>query len=163
MSDLKNNIFLLLGGNVGNVSETFLLAKSKIEAAAGKIIQESSIYKTSAWGKTDQPDFLNQVLEIESALSPYELLEALQQIEIACGRERKEHWGARTLDIDILFYHQEIIQTQRLYIPHPQLHLRRFTLIPFAEIAADFYHPVLQKVITSLLAECPDKLEVQKI
>src|SRR5690606_6131161 len=126
----------------------------------GPIVQSSSLYETAAWGKTDQPAFLNQVLEVKTVLSPEQVLQGINQIEQELGRIRHEHWGARVIDIDILFYDQLILQTQRLTIPHPQLHLRRFTLLPLSEIAPQLMHPVLNQPVTQLLQDCPDKLPV---
>jgi 2-amino-4-hydroxy-6-hydroxymethyldihydropteridine diphosphokinase len=101
------------------------------------------------------------VLELETILSPEEVLQSINHIEQELGRVRQEHWGVRVIDIDILFYDDLVQQTQRLTIPHPQLHLRRFTLMPLAEIAPDLVHPALGQSINMLLESCPDELEVK--
>lgn len=153
-------LYLLLGGNLGDRTLYLQQARESIAAQVGTITKTSSLYETAAWGKTDQPAFLNQVLEAETILSPEDVLQTINQVEHDLGRIRTEHWGARVIDIDILFYGNLVQQTQRLTIPHPQLHLRRFTLLPLHEIAPDLVHPVLKQTINDLLESCPDKLEV---
>ncbi len=158
---MNKNIFLLLGSNLGDRQRNLLLAKRSIEALAGKIIMQSSIYETEAWGKTDQEAFLNQVIEIDSQYTPQVLLSLLLRIEIDLGRERKEKWGPRIIDLDILFCGDEIISTTDLTLPHPAIAERRFTLIPLVEIAPNFIHPKLKKSCRQLLEECQDLLEVK--
>ncbi len=155
-------VYLLLGGNLGDRTLYLQQARESIVEQVGPINLASSLYETAAWGKTDQPSFLNQVLKIETDLSPEEVLQTINSIELELGRKRHEHWGARVIDIDILFYDELVQQTQRLTIPHPQLHLRRFTLMPLHEIAPVLVHPGLQQSITALLENCPDKLEVKR-
>ncbi|MFD3000480.1 2-amino-4-hydroxy-6-hydroxymethyldihydropteridine diphosphokinase [Pontibacter toksunensis] len=155
-------LYLLLGGNLGDRTSYLADACKSISASVGIITQSSKLYETAAWGKTDQPAFLNQVLEVQTKLSPEEVLQKIHIIEQELGRVRLEHWGARVIDIDILFYDQLVLQSQRLTIPHPQLHLRRFTLMPLAEISPRLVHPVLEKSVEDLLATCPDALEVWK-
>ncbi|WP_347156494.1 2-amino-4-hydroxy-6-hydroxymethyldihydropteridine diphosphokinase [Pontibacter chitinilyticus] len=155
-------LYLLLGGNLGDRTLYLQQARTSITDRVGPITQTSKLYETAAWGKTDQPAFLNQVLEVETGLSPEQVLQRINVIEQELGRIRQEHWGARVIDIDILFYDDLVLQTQRLTIPHPQLHLRRFTLMPLAEIAPNLDHPVLKRSIKQLLEDCADTLEVQK-
>ncbi|MBC5772814.1 2-amino-4-hydroxy-6-hydroxymethyldihydropteridine diphosphokinase [Pontibacter sp. KCTC 32443] len=155
-------LYLLLGGNLGDRTLYLQQARESIAAQVGSIKQASALYETAAWGKTDQPSFLNQVLEVETILGPEQVLQTINTIEHDLGRERLEHWGARVIDIDILFYDNLVQQTQRLTIPHPQLHLRRFTLLPLQEIAPGLVHPVFQQSIAELLQQCPDELEVKK-
>jgi 2-amino-4-hydroxy-6-hydroxymethyldihydropteridine diphosphokinase len=123
----------------------------------------SPVYETAAWGKTDQPDFLNCVLKGETHLSPEELLDAILIVEQELGRERRERWGMRNIDIDILFLGQLIYTSDRLIIPHPELHLRRFVLSPLTDLDPDLVHPVEQKTVRALLENCPDKGNIQKI
>ncbi|WP_114778707.1 2-amino-4-hydroxy-6-hydroxymethyldihydropteridine diphosphokinase [Botryobacter ruber] len=156
-------LYLLLGGNLGDRISYLDQARKKIATAVGPVMRSSGLYETAAWGKTDQPAFLNQVLEVQTEQSPEQVLQIINAIEHDLGRIRAEHWGSRVIDIDILFYDDLVLQTQRLTIPHPQLHLRRFTLQPLAEIAPDLLHPLLQKNIRELLQECPDKLEVREV
>jgi 2-amino-4-hydroxy-6-hydroxymethyldihydropteridine diphosphokinase len=153
-------VYLLLGGNLGDRTLYLQQARENINGQVGPLTRSSKVYETAAWGKTDQPNFLNQVLEVQTELTPEKVLQSINSIEQELGRVRHEHWGARVIDIDILFYDNLVQQTQRLTIPHPQLHLRRFTLMPLAEIAPDLVHPVLSKSINQLLQECPDELEV---
>lgn len=157
---MNNGIFLLLGSNLGDRSEHLATARALIESKAGKIIKTSAIYQTAAWGKTDQPDFYNQVIEIETILSPDDLLKTTLGIEVDMGRVRTETWGARTIDIDILLYSDIIVEHEHLIIPHPRMNNRKFTLIPLAEIAPGVIHPITQKTIRELLAICTDDLNV---
>jgi 2-amino-4-hydroxy-6-hydroxymethyldihydropteridine diphosphokinase len=154
-------LYLLLGSNLGDRPAYLTQARERIAAQVGPIMRSSSLYETAAWGKTDQPAFLNQVLEVRAEVTPEQVLLLIHQMEQQLGRVRQEHWGTRVIDIDILFYDDLSLQSKWLTIPHPQLHLRRFTLLPMAEIAPDLLHPVLGKSIAALLAECPDKLEVR--
>ncbi|MFD2513461.1 2-amino-4-hydroxy-6-hydroxymethyldihydropteridine diphosphokinase [Pontibacter locisalis] len=156
-------VYLLLGGNLGDRTTYLQQARESVAARVGGITDTSKIYETAAWGKTDQPNFLNQVLEVETDLSPDKVLQNINLIEHDLGRIRQEHWGSRVIDIDILFYGDLVLQTQRLTIPHPQLHLRRFTLLPLAEIAPGIEHPLLNKRVIQLLKECPDTLEVKEL
>ncbi len=153
-------LYLLLGGNLGDRINYLHKACEKIALQVGTVQNNSKLYETAAWGKTDQPSFLNQVLEVHTLLQPEQVLQTINGIEQELGRERFEHWGSRVIDIDILFYDEVVLQTQRLTIPHPHLHTRRFTLAPLAEIAPDLVHPVLHQTIFELLADCPDKLAV---
>lgn len=154
--------YLLLGGNLGERLSYLAQAREGIVRQVGSILRSSGIYETAAWGKTDQPAFLNQVLEVQTELQPAQLLQKINNLEQELGRVRLEHWGARVIDIDILFYEDIVLQSQRLTIPHPQLHLRRFTLMPLAELVPNLMHPVLGKTIAGLLAICPDALEVRE-
>jgi 2-amino-4-hydroxy-6-hydroxymethyldihydropteridine diphosphokinase len=134
-----------------------------IQEEVGKLIKSSSRYQTAAWGKTDQPDFINQVLKLETSLRPLEVLKTILGIERKLGRERTEKWGSRTIDIDILFYDQEVVASSELTIPHPYLQQRAFTLIPLAELEPDFVHPVFKKTVSELLDELESQLEVKKL
>lgn len=134
-----------------------------IENKVGPILKKSSLYQTAAWGLTDQADFLNQVVLLESSLTPNEILAEIQAIEKALGRERLVTWGPRTLDLDILFIDQELIQERDLQIPHPHIQDRKFILIPLHEIAADLNHPIYNKSIRELLNESKDTSAVSLI
>lgn len=158
-----NRTYLLIGGNVGNRHQNLEKARQLIQQQAGKVLQQSAIYETEAWGKQDQPAFLNQVLHVETALEPLPLLQAILQAELDMGRKRNEKYGPRTIDIDILLFNDLTLESAELTVPHPQMHLRRFALMPLAEIAAAEIHPVLKKSIDELLLECPDKLGVKKL
>jgi len=157
-----NDSYLLIGGNEGDRKAGLAKARESIQKIAGPILQQSSIYETAAWGKTDQPDFLNQALLIRTPLDAPDLITALLGIEEAMGRKRVEKYGPRIIDIDILFFNMAIINTPRLIIPHPEIQNRRFALVPMNEIAPQFRHPKLNLTIHELLAICPDPLDVKK-
>lgn len=160
---MNNHIFLLLGTNLGDRKVNLKQAVDEIKRSVGIIKTSSSVYQTAAWGKLDQAEFYNQVVEVETELNAIGVLETILGIEAKLGRERKEKWGERLIDIDILLMGNQIIQTERLIVPHPQLANRKFTLIPLAEIASDVVHPILKKSIAELLTTCPDSLAVQKL
>jgi len=157
-----NAIFLLLGSNLGNREMFLKQAAAGLEQEVGTIVKTSSVYETQAWGKTDVPDYLNQVLLLNTAFTPQVVLGKILAIEKKLGRERTEKWGSRTIDIDILFYDDQVINEPDLVVPHPQLHLRKFVLEPLAEIAPDFVHPVLNKNILTL-NRYTDALIVKKL
>jgi 2-amino-4-hydroxy-6-hydroxymethyldihydropteridine diphosphokinase len=138
-------------------------ARQHLNAGPGRIEKESAIYETAAWGLENQPAFLNQVLQLETALKPTALLAEINRIEKNMGRVREVKWAARVIDIDILYFDDLVIHTPRLHLPHPHLQDRRFTLLPLVEIAPDWVHPVFQKTNRHLLAECPDPLAVRKL
>lgn len=153
---------LLLGCNIGNCESTFIETLNAFEKKCGRLINKSSLYKTAAWGFSEQNDFLNQVIILETALTPFDLLLQTSKIESEFGRARIQTNGPRNIDIDILFYNDIEVITNDLVIPHPRLHLRKFTLIPLNEIIPDYTHPALNKTIAQLLLECEDNLNVYK-
>jgi 2-amino-4-hydroxy-6-hydroxymethyldihydropteridine diphosphokinase len=154
--------YLLIGGNLGNRKENLSQAIELISKQCGILTRSSSLYETAAWGMTEQPSFLNQALEISTSLNARQLMRKILKIEKMMGRVRKDKFGPRIIDIDILFYDNEIHDQLFLRIPHPELQNRRFVLVPLAEINPDMQHPVLKKTIAELLEECPDNLEVKK-
>jgi 2-amino-4-hydroxy-6-hydroxymethyldihydropteridine diphosphokinase len=160
---MKNITFLLLGSNLGDRKKNLSTARNAIEISVGDVLKASSIYETGAWGKTNQPDFLNQALKVQTTLSPEDLLAEILKIELTMGRRREVHWGERTIDIDILLYETAIISLPSLTIPHPQLQNRRFALEPLAEIGGAEIHPVLGLTIQQILEKCSDVLEVHRI
>lgn len=155
--------YLLVGGNQGNRAESLQQSRTWIEKDAGRIKAVSHVYETAAWGNTRQAAFLNQVLVVETALEAQDLMQQLLAIEHKMGRIREERYGPRTIDIDILLFDKEIHDQPELRIPHPEMANRRFVLVPLAELVPDLVHPVTGKTIAKLLAECPDRLPVQKI
>ncbi|HEY3404466.1 MAG TPA: 2-amino-4-hydroxy-6-hydroxymethyldihydropteridine diphosphokinase [Ohtaekwangia sp.] len=160
---MNRHIFLSLGSNLGDRAQNLIHASRLIRESLGEIILNSSVYQTAAWGNEDQPAFLNQVLEITTSLTPEQALKCVLQIERSMGRERNEKWGERNIDIDILFYENYIISSGQLTVPHPEIANRRFVLLPLAEIAPYFVHPVLHKTIEELLEICGDNLSVEKM
>lgn len=159
---MTQNLFLSLGGNLGNTREIFEGAYPHIEKKIGKIAVYSSIYQTEAWGPIPQADFLNQVLLVTTTLKPEACLTELLEIERQFGRERKERWGPRTLDLDILYYGDVIIAASDLSIPHPRIAERKFILTPLAEIAPLFEDPTSRKSMAALLAACADESQVNR-
>ncbi|WP_282920583.1 2-amino-4-hydroxy-6-hydroxymethyldihydropteridine diphosphokinase [Ignavigranum ruoffiae] len=146
----RHRAYIALGSNQGD-RQAYLDQALRAMADQGlKVIQASSQIKTPAWGKTDQPDFLNQVVEVETTETADYLLTILQSIENESGRIRTEHWGSRTLDLDLLFYDQEQIYTDRLIVPHPYIQERLFVLEPLNEIAPHWLHPVLKQSVKQL-------------
>jgi len=155
-----NIIYIQLGSNMGNRKSYIEKSMQQIEQEIGNIICSSKIYESSPWGVSIQNHFLNSVIKIESELSSSILLKKLQEIENNLGRVRLRKWGERTIDIDILFYNNEIIKTEKLNIPHPLLHERKFVLIPLSKIAPNYIHPILKKNVSDLLSECKDSQQV---
>ena len=155
-----NKVYLLLGGNINDRLANLNKAGQLLEKQVGKIIKFSGIYETASWGKTNQPDFLNQVIVIESDLTPQQLMEQILSIENKMGRVRTEKNASRIIDIDILFFNEEIIETDSIIIPHPQIQNRIFVLHPLNELSPDLIHPVLKKPVHQLLIECSDALTV---
>lgn len=156
-------IYLLLGTNLGDRAKNLADARNLLKEQGIELKAVSSIYETDAWGIEDQPGFLNQVLEVATDLGPEALLKTILAVELEMGRVRIQKWGERLIDIDILYYQDQVIDTPELKVPHPQIPNRRFTLVPLAELAAEEVHPVLCKTQQELLAVCPDGLEVRLV
>lgn len=156
-------IYLILGSNLGDKLAMLSMASALINQQAGPVVKSSLIYKTAAWGIEDQPEFYNQILEIETRLNPADLLKTILGIEIEIGRQRRQKWHERIIDIDILYYHDIIIQSSELTLPHPYIKSRRFVLEPMAEIAPRFIHPVYGLTQQELLDTCTDALVVEPL
>jgi 2-amino-4-hydroxy-6-hydroxymethyldihydropteridine diphosphokinase len=157
-----NRTYLLLGSNMGNSRQLLTDAIQQIELHTGKLIRASRLYSTAAWGNTNQPDFLNQVIVIETKQSAHETLKSILAIEEKMGRIRTIKNAPRIIDIDILFFNKEIILQPDLIVPHPEIQNRRFVLIPLNELSPQLIHPVLNKSVHQLLALCSDQLNVKK-
>lgn len=155
-----NTLYLILGGNLGNRHHNINEALKHIQKELGTILKVSQFYQTAAWGNTDQPDFLNLACQIETKKNATECLEILLGIEQQLGRIREAHWGARLIDIDILYFNHDIISTPKLNVPHPEMEHRKFVLVPLCEIAPDFVHPKLEVKNRVLLENLNDPLEV---
>jgi 2-amino-4-hydroxy-6-hydroxymethyldihydropteridine diphosphokinase len=148
--------FLLLGSNIDaeeNIEKCLTLIKA---ISKTELISTSSIYRTEPFGYREQPYFLNLAVKVKTGLSPRELLFEIKEIEKALGRKRGVRWGPRAIDIDILFYGDKIIDEEGLKVPHPQVHLRKFALIPLKEIAPGLFHPVLKKRVDELIKDAPE-------
>ena len=157
-----NTTYLLLGSNMGDSRHQLMQAKKYIARYIGPIARESGLYQTAAWGKTDQSDFLNQVIIVETLLSAPDNLNAILYIEKKMGRIRTVKNAPRIIDIDILFFNKCVSDQDKLILPHPRIQNRRFVLVPLNELSPNLIHPVLKKTIHQLLRVCPDKLSVKK-
>lgn len=154
---------LHLGSNMGDRKSNILNALDQIAILVGKIVMKSSIYLTEAWGKEDQEDFYNLAVEVNTDLKPLDVLEKTQQIETDLKRERIEKWGPRTIDIDILYYDNIIMNHKDLTLPHPHLAKRNFVLIPLMEIAPFAEHPETKETTIDLYLKSTDQGEVYLI
>jgi 2-amino-4-hydroxy-6-hydroxymethyldihydropteridine diphosphokinase len=155
-------VYFLLGSNLGDRNMLLKEARGLLNESVGKEIRSSSVFETESWGVADLPDYLNQVIEMETSLEPEAVLEKTQAIEEKLHRERTKKWDSRTMDIDILFFGERIINSPDLKIPHPELHKRLFTLAPLEELVPDFVHPILNKTIQQLKQDVDDGLLVKK-
>lgn len=168
MEVFARNVFkkyvILLGGNIGNVADTFRKVLETFKESDIKVVSQSSLYRTQAWGMTGA-DFLNQALEIHSTKDAPELLAFLLELEQKFGRFRtfSETYQSRTIDIDIIHAFDQVINIENLIIPHPRMHLRKFALLPVSEITPDWIHPGLNKRCIELAMECPDSSFVEKV
>jgi 2-amino-4-hydroxy-6-hydroxymethyldihydropteridine diphosphokinase len=153
------NIIILLGSNLGDRLANLQQAIASI-ASFSTILQQSNIYQTAAWGNTDQADFLNQAIEIQTNQTAENLMHALLAIESQMGRVRLQKWEPRIIDLDIIFYESAIHTTDFIQIPHPEMQNRAFVLKPLLDLIPHFEHPILKQNITQLWEKCPDQLEV---
>jgi 2-amino-4-hydroxy-6-hydroxymethyldihydropteridine diphosphokinase len=162
---MSSQVFLSIGSNLGDGLTNCKRAIELIavDPAKAKLLKKSSFYRTTAWGKTDQPAFINCAVEIDSPLTPHKLLRFLKAIEKKMGRTGGERWGPRVIDIDIIFMGDRVVSGPCLTIPHPHARERRFVLVPMAEIAPDFVHPVLRKKASEILSELKDKGEARRV
>jgi 2-amino-4-hydroxy-6-hydroxymethyldihydropteridine diphosphokinase len=154
------SVYLITGSNLGDRGAQLQHALDELGQYAGKVVQASKVYETEAWGREGLPPHLNQAVLLETGLEPPALLVVLQQIEHRLGRVRQERWGIRSIDIDIIYFEDRIIDLPQLKVPHPLLQERNFVLVPLVEIAAGWVHPLLQKTNATLLKESPDQLKV---
>lgn len=153
-------VFLLTGSNLGDRAAHLNQAARLITHRVGEVQATSGVYQTAPWGQQDQPEYLNQVLQVSTHLEAIQVLDTTQQIEEEMGRTRTQKWGPRLIDIDLLYMETICMQTERLTLPHPHIADRRFVLVPLCELAPVFVHPLLGQTNAELLAQCPDSLPV---
>ena len=160
MDKRSNMVVLSLGGNMGDVKSIFLKSIKLLTNSLGKLDEVSPIHKTKAWGVENQADFLNQVVLFSTNLNPQEVLQICLDVESELGRVRKAKWEERVIDVDILFYEDEIIDDSNLTIPHPYVHKRNFVLFPLVDIIPNYKHPLLHQSMVELKKNSTDKLQV---
>jgi len=157
--------FLLLGSNMGNKYQILQDAIEQLSIECGSVVSKSKIFESEPWGFESDDCFLNMAVEIETDSEPHMLLNSILKIENSLGRTRLADgkYHSRTIDIDIIFYGNRLIDSKDLIIPHPNMHLRRFVLLPLCEIAPDYIHPKFKIVIKDLLVLCEDNLAVVEV
>ena len=148
-----NIVYIAFGSNIGDRGAAIEEALNLIEQNEMKIVKRSKIYETEPYGYVDQPSFLNGAVEVETNLSCRDVLERLLSIENQIGRVREFKWGPRIIDLDIIFYNNEIYDEEDLKVPHPDMQSRDFVLRPLNELCPDYVHPILGKTIRELLGE----------
>ncbi len=156
-------VYLILGTNLGDRFNHLEKARIKIEEYIGTISKISSVYETEPWHVDHQPFYLNQAIEVFSPLSPLEVLQEIHIIERELGRVRQKKYDSRTIDIDIAFWDNLIMDENNLQIPHPRIHLRKFALIPLMELNRSILHPVLKQTVEKIFEQCKDDSKVVKI
>jgi len=161
----QQDIYVALGGNLENPLHSFITARKRLARHPSlSVVRSSPVYRTPAIGGPEgQPDYLNAVLELRGNLTAPQLLAVCQQIETDCGRTREQHWGPRTLDLDILFYGEQHCESPQLTLPHPRLQDRHFVLLPLADLRDDLYHPVLKCSVAQLLQRLPPACGIRKL
>jgi len=157
-----NKVFFQLGSNLGNREQLLTEAISLISEEIGEVIISSPIYESSPWRVDGQDNYLNQVIQIKTKFSSTETLTKALDIEARLGRLRVEKWGERLIDIDIIFFNDEIIETSDLCIPHKHMHERNFVLVPLNDIAPLFIHSKYNKTVSQLLNESKDTEKVER-
>ena len=158
--------YILFGSNQGDKEALLEQACTLINNKCGILVERSSAYTTEPWGFEAEEWFLNELLVVETELEPDELMDRLLEIEKELGRVRfPEHKGytSRTVDLDILYYGDKVINTEKVTVPHPRLHLRKFALLPLCELIPDYLHPIFNVSQEELLQQCPDTSTVQQL
>jgi 2-amino-4-hydroxy-6-hydroxymethyldihydropteridine diphosphokinase len=157
--------YLLVGGNLDNTVGKFDQLKDMLQNQIGEVLRSSKLYQSAPWGFESSHSFINQAIAVQTVLTPEELLGKTQDIEKSFGRKKNNsgNYEDRSMDIDIIFYDNDIINKENLHIPHPKMHLRNFVLVPLQEIASTYIHPILKKTVTELFLECEDESKVEEI
>ena len=163
LADPSRNVFLSLGSNLGDSQGLIRKALKQFRAAGIEIVRVSSLYKTEPVDFIDQPWFINCAVKVKTALSPRRLLLALKSIEKSLGRKRVKFKGPRLIDIDILLYENEVVNSPGLTVPHPRMTERRFVLVPLKEIAPRAVHPVTGWTVSELLSKTSDASSVTRL
>ena len=158
-----HHVYLGIGTNLGDRRKNLVDVEGLINLKVGPVVARSKTYETAAWGLTEQPDFYNQALSVKTTLDAEEVLREVLEIETHLGRVREEKWGARVIDIDILYYNDSVINLPHLKIPHPFIQERNFVLIPLLEIAPDYVHPILKLPNEELFWNSKDDSEVVQL
>lgn len=162
---MMERCYILFGSNMGDKDQLFADACVLINNRCGRVMEVSSAYESEPWGFVADEWFLNRIIAVDTELDPEMLMQRLLEIEAELGRVRhpeRKGYESRPIDLDILYFGDRVIQTEQLTVPHPRLHLRRFTLVPLCELIPDFIHPVLHLTQHELLQDCPDTSEVKK-
>ncbi len=154
--------YLALGSNLGDRKQYLVNAVNYLKSI-GVLLLNAGLYETGAYGFTEQPAFLNSALLLDTHLNPLDLLNQLKNIENMTGRKQRHRWGPREIDLDIIFYENQVIQTRELTIPHPDFQNRRFVLQPLMDIAPNFISPAQNKTVSQLFKDCRDSTRVQRI
>lgn len=161
---MKYKAFIGIGSNLGVPAENCEKAIRLLSASSGiEVVARSSLYESEPLGNTDQNWFVNTTVSIQTSLAPELLLDAVFEIEKTLGRERREKWGPRIIDLDLLTYENRVLHSEALTLPHPEMTKRRFVLLPLSEFAGDYLHPIENKTIDSLLKELPENPQVRKM
>jgi 2-amino-4-hydroxy-6-hydroxymethyldihydropteridine diphosphokinase len=154
--------YIALGSNLNDKMANLNKAIESIEKNSKvKVLKRSSVYQTEPVDLKDQPFFLNMVLEVETQISPFDLLHILQDIEKKMGRKKGKRWGPRNIDLDLLLYEDQVINSAELTLPHAQMHLRKFVLIPLVEITENTLHPLIKRTIPKILEDLKENSQVE--
>ncbi|MFQ5441384.1 MAG: 2-amino-4-hydroxy-6-hydroxymethyldihydropteridine diphosphokinase [Thermodesulfobacteriota bacterium] len=162
---MAERVFIAVGSNLGDRARNCLKAIGLIEENSGRVrlVRKSPFYETEPWGLTEQPPFVNAVIEVATGLEPRPLLAFLKGIEEEMGREGAARWGPRRIDLDIIFFGRRVLRERGLVIPHPRMNERAFVLVPLADIAPGFIHPVFKKTVTAMKGALKDTGSVKRL